>query len=311
MKQHIQPPTPHHHTHGIVRTCAAVGLAAVLTLPGAALTPTYGGMSSAFCNCRYYLNLQALQLTGDDRTNLVMVAMSQLGYHEGNSRSQCNGENLRGVGNCVEYNYRNGAVDQNGNGTQTYAYPWCASFVSYCARTAGISSSVLPSSVSCARWVSYFNSVGQYRTRASGYVPRQGDLIFFRSKNTSSVSDHVGIVRYTCGGVVYTIEGNSDNQVKLNCYALNNSYIVGYGVPDYHAGEGAINYLLDVYTEGNYIIAAAYLPVHKTPSYSAGVTYTLRRGDLMHIYECRDGWGRTDYGWIPMTDTQPIDLYRR
>ncbi len=310
MKQHDSSKTKERRNHGVVRACAAVGIAAALVLPGAALTPTYDGMTSAFRNSRYYLNLQALTLTGDERTDLVMVAMSQLGYHEGNSSAQCNGENRTGSGNWVEYNYRNGAVDQYGNGKQTYAYPWCASFVSYCARTAGISSAVLPTSVSCARWVSYFSSVGQYRSRTSGYVPRQGDLIFYRSKG-ATVSDHVGIVRYTCGGMVYTIEGNSDNQVSLKCYALNNTYILGYATPNYRAGAGAINYLLDEYTEGNYIIAAEKLPVRKTPSYSARTTYTLRRGDLMHIYECRDGWGRTDFGWIPMTDTQPIDLYRR
>ena len=203
-------------------------------------------------------------------------------------------------------------MDQYGTGSQTYGYPWCASFVSWCARMAEIPVYTLPNSVNCASWVQYFISRGQYRTRTSGYIPCQGDLIFFRNSSSSALSTHVGIVRYTCNGKVYTIEGNSENQVRLVCYDLCDTYIVGYGVPSYSSNPAtAINYLLDEYVEGNYIIAATILPVHATSSYSGRVTYTLRRGDLMHIYECRNGWGRTDYGWIPMGDTQPIDLYRR
>lgn len=286
----------------------AAGIVASLTVSSAAITPTYRTMTDAFRGSRYYLNLQTLNLTGDARTDIIMVAMSQLGYHEGNYKSHCNGES-RGNGNFVEYNYYNGSVDQLGNGRLTYGYPWCASFVTYCARMAEISPSVLPGSLNCTLWVRHFRSVGQFRERASGYVPRQGDLIFFRDAGSNTTSTHVGLVRYVCGGLVYTIEGNQNDQVSLACYDVNSTYIVGYGVPSY-GGDGslAIDYLLDEYKQGNYIIAAQTLPVRKSPSYSAAVTFTLHRGDLMHIYECRAGWGRTDYGWIPMTDTQPIDV---
>lgn len=304
--------SPRHGGKLVPMLTGVVLSGALLLAPAGAITPQYKNMTTAYRNSRYYLNLEALRLTGDARTDLVMVAMSQLGYHEGNSKSQCNGENTRGNGNYVEYNYCNGSVDQYGNGTLTYGYPWCAAFVSWCARMAEIPIYTLPNSVSCASWVQYFRSQGQYRARASGYIPQQGDLIFFRNRSSDAISTHVGIVRYVCNGIVYTIEGNSENQVRLVSYSLNDTYIVGYGVPSYSANPAtAIDYLLDEYQEGNYIIAAATLPVRASASYTGRVTYTLRRGDLMHIYECRGTWGRTDYGWIPMGDTQPIDLYRR
>ena len=290
--------------------CIALALACLLTLPASAITPTYDNMTPAFRNSRYYLNLQALELTGDERTDIVMVAMSQLGYHEGNGPEHCDGESC-GTGNYVEYNYYHGKVDQLGNGVLTYGYPWCASFVSWCARMAGISCDTLCTSLNCTRWVNHFISEGEYHTRESGYVPRQGDLIFFRDAGSSKLSTHVGIVRYACNGLVYTIEGNCSNAVRLAAYDMKDTYVIGYASPDYKANTSeAIDYLLHEYTQGNYIIAAETLPVTSLPG-GGRVTFTLRRGDLMHIYECRGMWGRTDYGWIPMTDTQPIDVRDR
>ena len=129
-----------------------------------------------------------------------------------------------------------------------------------------------------------------------------------KDASSTAISTHVGIVRYECNGIVYTIEGNNADEVRLDCYDLKDTFIVGYATPEYSRREDtAIDYLLDEYTEGNYIIAAVDLPVRSRPN-GGRVTFTLHRGDLMHIYECVDGWGRTDYGWIPMTDTQPIDV---
>lgn len=288
---------------------SAVALTAALTLTGTAITPTYDGMTDSFRGSRYYLNLKTLTLTGDGATDIVMVAMSQLGYHEGNCDGECNGENDCGTGNYTEYNHYHGCVDQLGDGVLTYGYPWCASFVSYCARLAGISQRELPTSLNCTSWIQTFRNLGVYHTRASGYVPKQGDLIFFRDAGSGRASTHVGLVRYECNGLVYTVEGNCGDEVRLAAYSMKDTYIVGYASPRYESNEAeAIDYLLHEYTQGNYIIAAVDLPVRKSPSYSSATAFTLHRGDLMHVYECKNGWGRTDYGWIPMTDTQPVDV---
>ncbi|MBQ7338620.1 MAG: CHAP domain-containing protein [Clostridia bacterium] len=306
----------HKHNHNIkghklLRLGCGVASAAMLlggALSTSALTPTYRTMSDAFDHSRYYLNLQCLCLTGDARTDMVMIAMSQLGYHEGDCATQTNGENKTGEGNYVEYNYLNGAVDQYGTGQLTYGYPWCASFVTYCARMAGIDECTVPSSVNCARWVQMFRAQGTYHERGDGYIPQKGDLIFFRSEGSPKLSTHVGIVRYTCNGVVYTIEGNLHDEVSLAAYGLNDSYIIGYASPNYRENTAtAYTYLLDAYGEGNYIIAAQNLPVYSEVG-GGKQTFMLHRGDLMHIYEARGMWGRTDYGWIHLPDTQPVDV---
>ena len=51
--------------------------------------------------------------------------------------------------------------------------------------------------------------------------------------NGDGKSDHVGIVKKSEGGRVYTVEGNSGNAVKQNNYDLNYSCIMGYGVVSY------------------------------------------------------------------------------
>jgi hypothetical protein len=165
------------------------GFAAAAMLVGgslstSALAPSFTVNSRAFDGCRYHLNLNCLELTGDARTDIVMIAMSQLGYHEGNGPDHCHGESC-GSGNYVEYNYYHGSVDQLGNGVLTYGYPWCASFVSYCARLAGISCDTLCTSLNCSRWVNHFIGEGEYHSRQSGYEPIQGDLIFFRDAGSS------------------------------------------------------------------------------------------------------------------------------
>ena len=98
------------------------------------------------------------------------------------------------------------------------------------------------------------------------------------------------------------------NQVALAAYDLSDGYVVGYASPRYAENPAtAYTYLLDVYSEGNYIIAAKTLPVYSQPG-GGSKTFTLRRGDLMHIYEAKGMWGRTDYGWIHLPDTQPVDV---
>ncbi len=56
---------------------------------------------------------------------------------------------------------------------------WCAIFVSWCARQAGIDRLRLPSFASCTAGRNKFRQMGIWKERASGYVPRRGDLILF------------------------------------------------------------------------------------------------------------------------------------
>ena len=109
---------------------------------------------------------------------------------------------------------------------------WCACFVSWCANQCGyIDADIIPFFTACQyKGIPWFQSHGQWQPR--GYAPNPGEIIFFDWQQ-DGYSDHVGIVRYCDGSTVYTVEGNSSNQVRLKEYNINSVSIVGYGIPQY------------------------------------------------------------------------------
>lgn len=117
--------------------------------------------------------------TGNQRADIIGVAETQIGYREGKN-------------NDTKYGDWYGLPNQ----------PWCAMFVSWCARKAGIPTSVLRNSSCAGAGPSYFN-IPSYN--GSSYTPKSGDLFF--TKNWS----HVGLVYSIDGNYFYTIEGNSND----------------------------------------------------------------------------------------------------
>ena len=176
---------------------------------------------------QYASKLKNVYLTGNERADIVNVARSQIGYHEGNSANDYAGENMSGTNNYTEYNH-----SYYGNNTHV---AWCAIFVSWCARRAGISTSVISNaSVASPNGKdAQFKNLTYYAKGA--YTPKAGDLIFF-DWDQSGNFDHVGIVYNVTSKRVYTIEGNRDDAVAQKDYALTYAGIKGYGIPKY-SGE--------------------------------------------------------------------------
>ena len=101
---------------------------AFLCAPGASALPEYKP-SEGYMSSKYYTALTEYKLTGDQRYDTVALALTQLGYHEGDSELDFDGMNTMGGKNFVEYNRIYGKVDNGeGNGT-SYGYAWCAAFV--------------------------------------------------------------------------------------------------------------------------------------------------------------------------------------
>lgn len=153
--------------------------------------------------------------TGNQRADIIGVALTQLGYKEGPDNASKYGSWI-GLPNTA----------------------WCASFVSWCAAQADISEDILRRVCWVAPGPESFNVKIYYNT--NDYTPRPGDLFY---KNDFS---HVGLVLSVEGDSFKTIEGNSDvlgseeglyvisNERKLaDCY---------FGVPAYK-GEGDHEYV--------------------------------------------------------------------
>lgn len=112
---------------------------------------------------------------------------------------------------------------------------WCACFVSWCADQCGyIDSSVIPMFSGCVEGVSWFQGNGQWQDR--NYEPQAGDIIFFDwddENGQDGSADHVGIVQRTENGIVYTVEGNSNDACRERQYSVGYYEILGYGTPVY------------------------------------------------------------------------------
>ena len=104
---------------------------------------------------------------------------------------------------------------------------WCACFVSWCADQSGlIESGKVPKFSLCSSGVTWFQ--GKNKWQSGGTPPSAGMIIFF-DWDHDGTSDHVGIVEKCEGGRVYTIEGNSSDQVRQRNYAVDYGAIMGYG----------------------------------------------------------------------------------
>jgi uncharacterized protein YgiM (DUF1202 family) len=266
-------------------------LAATLSLPVAAVQPSYN-VGAAYSKSKFYDRLLSVEATGDQRYDVMSVALSQLGYHEGNSTSEMNGMNPSGSRNFVEYNRIIGTVGGS------YSFEWCAAFVSWCLRQAGVPTSTVTTEASCSRLMDWLSARGDYKKRASGYTPRAGDLIFFRASTSVYYSSHVGLVLGAEGGYVYTVEGNNEGQVGYHKYSASSTYIMGYGTPDYAERAGTVYdfELRDSYFEAGVYVTTADLNHRAGPDTSYKSYGKIPAGTSLEITEGRDGWARVTYG---------------
>ena len=158
--------------------------------------------------------MQQQQESSSDVKRMVDIALEQVGYRERNA------DGSYGNGNRTKFGAWYGMDGQ----------PWCAMFVSWAADQAGIINDVVPKHASTNAGANAYRERGLYMSQESGYLPREGDAIYFYSQSKGRIG-HVGIVvaydQET--GRVYTVEGNTDNAVRIRHYDINNPRIDGYG----------------------------------------------------------------------------------
>lgn len=210
--------------------------------------------------------------TGNQREDIVAVAETQIGYHEGSN-------------NDTKYNRWNGTI--NGYPVGGYGYPWCQCFVSWCANQAGISTDIIPRTAGTSTGMSFFKNRGLWNNSSAyggSYTPRRGDIVYFSSSHNVNSPSHVGIVSGYSNGKVNTIEGNCSDQVKRMSYSVSDNYIIGYCIPNYKGSQpivapkvstnkssyvpganidinwtsvsNATGYWIDIYRDGEHIITS-------------------------------------------------------
>lgn len=215
----------------ILSACLAAAMLLPAGMPARALE--YEGTPS-YMSGKYYRALQQVQLTGDPRTDIVNIALSQVGYQESTYMDELSGEIVGNV-NFTEYGNWYDMQDQ-----------WCAMFVSWCAALAGVAEDVVPKhsyTPNGLYWLKdkWGRAYSRSKVEAGVYTPQPGDLIYFKSTGTKATTNHVGIVTGYRNGVVYTVEGNtaspaifsSGGTVAHKSYPITNQYIVYICSPDY------------------------------------------------------------------------------
>ena len=160
---------------------------------------------------------------------LVSVALAEEGYTEGSNNDN-----------------KYGAYFGNNH------VAWCAYFISWCARQAGIPESVIKTNA----WAGSMGSSkrtgnfgGQYYPKGS-ITPQKGDIVYYGWG--SSTSEHVEIIISTSGNTFTSIGGNTKGSTKTegvrrhSDYSFTSSQVVGYERPNYSNTTPSCNIKLSV-----------------------------------------------------------------
>ena len=108
---------------------------------------------------------------------------------------------------------------------------WCAMFVSWCADQAGLlDAGAIPKFENCVWGANWFKDNAGWADGSA--EPSPGDIIFF-DWEPDGYPDHVGIVEKCENGVVYTVEGNVNDDCAKGRYYADDPCIFGYGLPAY------------------------------------------------------------------------------
>lgn len=230
-----------HHKH-ILRVLLFVLLAAVilwLIFPIFSAETKYSEKYASGIFCR---RLKNAALTGNQRTDIVNVALSQIGYSEGDNGDQISGH-YDGSKNYTEYGlWYNGLQEEPGGFEKAF---WCAMFVSWCAYQADIPADTVYYHAYTVYGLNWFTEHSQVYTRQQveqgEYIPQPGDIVYFKSSRNGDKVNHVGIVVRYEDGILYAVEGNSNDtahstnggQVCLKSYQITDTFIRYICCPDY------------------------------------------------------------------------------
>ena len=223
--------------------------------------------------------------------------LKQAGYHEKASNKDLYTDKNNGNKNFTKYADMIKKTDLVNGNKQGVA--WCAVFIIACfydmfgeADTHKMLNLPKKSAgAGCPYLYSYLKNVSK---------PVEGDLIFFGKDKPS----HVGYVYKVDDKKIYTVEGNSDDQVKKHSYNIGSSKIYGFGRPYYNItiNNGIIDqveYEIISNPKHDYkVIAMSGLRVRKGPNTNSEVLKVLKFGTKVRAEKFNDDWLVYNEGFI-------------
>lgn len=174
-------------------------------------------------------------MTKEEAVKRVLeVAASYLGYKEKKSNAQLDDP----TANAGSANWNRFARDVDAipgwmNGKKN-GYEWCCMFVcgvfleafGYPMAREMLFQPEKSYAAACRYAGQYFKNAGAWKSR-----PEPGDQVFFKDRNGELC--HTGIVETVNDRTITTIEGNAQDSVCRKSYQLGDSYLAGYGRPNW------------------------------------------------------------------------------
>ena len=167
----------------------------------------------------YFDRLCGVTLTGNYRDDVIAIARSQAGYHEGDSEADYGGGNTAGTGDVTEYGRY---LNSSGNA-------WCSEFATWCVRMAGVPTSLLANSRGAnAKTFTDGTSASYYSWAQTAWgggscTPQKGDIIlwdwetespFNASEDWETSLSHTTILESAQNNgdtiTLHVVHGNSD-----------------------------------------------------------------------------------------------------
>ena len=112
---------------------------------------------------------------------------------------------------------------------------WCDVFVTTIFQREGLSD-LVGRECGVERHIQIFKRLGIWN-EDGGSTPKAGDIITFNwdqdSQPNDGFADHIGIVESVSNGIIHTIEGNSNDQVRRKTYRIGHGNIRGFASPRY------------------------------------------------------------------------------
>lgn len=218
-----------------------------------------------YLNSPFYLKLVALEPSGDLRFDLIDIACSQEGYHEGNRVKDIIGLNSVGNDDFSEYGRVLGSLGR----------AWCSEFASWCVRMTGLPTDRLNSSRGANAATFTEDTTAGYYTWADteygngDYEFLVGDILLWNWKLEECAYDeslsHTSILMYIDEhddgtATFHVVEGNTDDSVCESDYEL-----------DLSTG---------ILTDGDGFLAFIVSPDFESPNESITVTFDPTGGTV-------------------------------
>ena len=112
---------------------------------------------------------------------------------------------------------------------------WCDIFTTVVFQRQGLSH-LVGRECGVERHIQIFKKLGIWNEDGAS-TPKAGDIITFNwdkdTQQNDGWADHIGIVEKVENGIIHTIEGNSNNQVRRNVYQIGHGNIRGFASPQY------------------------------------------------------------------------------